>query len=136
MKYKNVNLGIIGSIKGKVLVSNGRVTQTINASASSSNTNVSKNEMLRNLVLDAIAKFNHSQGIVFTGSDTLLQQMRSNQVRTGIISYHYDYSGTEKFYKMKRVNIRGKYYVQVRDRKSGRLRTTKKWTNKNEEVEY
>ena len=136
MKYKNMSLGIIGSIKGEVLVSDGRITKQIKASATSNNVRASKQEMLYNLVLDAVAKFNYSQNIEFTGSDTLKQQMRSNKIRTGIVSYHFDYSGVEKFYKIKRVTIKGKYYTQVRDRKSGRIKETRKWTNKIEEVEY
>jgi len=136
MKYKNVSLGIIGSIKGVVLVSDGRRSRQIRASASSNNVRASKSEMLNNLVLDAVAKFNYSQGVEFTGSETLKRQMRNNKIRTGVISYHFDYENVDKFYKIKRVRIRGKYYVQVRDRKSGRIRETRKWTNKNVAVEY
>ena len=136
MKYKNVSLGIIGSIKGVVLVSDGRRSRQISASASSNNVRASKSEMLNNLVLDAVAKFNYSQGVEFTGSETLKRQMRNNKIRTGVISYHFDYENVDKFYKIKRVRIRGKYYVQVRDRKSGRLKDTRKWTNKIEEVDY
>lgn len=137
MKYKNISLGIIGSIKGVVLVSDGkRRTQQINASATSNNVRASEREMLHKLVLDAVAQFNYSRGVEFSGSDTLKQQIRSNEIRTAIISYHYDYDKVEKFYKIKRVNIRGKYFVQVRDRKSGRIRETRKWTNKNVAVEY
>ena len=136
MKYKNVSLGIIGSIKGVVLVSDGRRSRQIRASASSNNVRASKSEMLNNLVLDAVAKFNYSQGVEFTGSETLKRQMRNNKIRTGVISYHFDYENVDKFYKIKRVRIRGKYYVQVRDRKSGRLKDTRKWTNKSVAVEY
>lgn len=133
-----MSLGIIGSIRGKVLVSDGKRTKKINASATTNNVRANKREMLHNLILDAIAKFNYSVGYKFEGSSTLQQQMRNNRIRYSVLDYSFDYSETEKFYTKKRVvkQVKGKnrYFVVIRDKKTNKLKSVVRWKNKKEEL--
>ena len=139
MRFSNASLGIIGSIKGVVLVTVGQERpRKINASATSGNLHNNKEEMKRKLVLDAVAQYNYLTGYDFSGSDTLQRQVRNRSINYQILSYHFDYSGVEKFYDIKREtrkDSKGKnrYYVVAKDKKTQQIKSAKRWTNKQEE---
>lgn len=81
-----------------------------------------KTSLINNAKLNAYYIHNKTLGReIKSGSNNL-----SNII---INNYRVEYLGEkQKLIKIKRIKIRGKYYTQVRDTKTGKILTSSKWT--------
>lgn len=124
-------LGIAGSVRTTVLVTRGQ-ERPLTITSTSSSANVTKNagSMRERAVLDAMAQYKYKKGDTVTGSDELRRLMQGQQIRTQIVRQTYDYGMSKQFFRIKRENWKGKYVTVVRNKKTGRFVSTRKWSSK------
>ena len=128
----NAPLRILGSVKVELLITRrNERPRKILGSASSSNVRDNLNDLRYKAIQDAIAQYQHISGGIIDDSDTLRRQTTDGTYQYNIIRSWVDYSYSKKFYKVKRVVRKGKYYAEARDIKTGKVKSRSKWSSKN-----